>query len=980
MSMKRLHFCLIGIVISLSACTRPESDRTTLSISIPSKMSSQSVSGAALSHSVGMLTATPSPTPAPTDALVHVVINISGGGLAAPILLTRSLRDGSSSSALQTEFEFDVPQGEGRLVQVLAVYEKVSGGMGFYYGDETNASMKSATVKLPIKVVDVGTTAPIVSGTIWGRYFTDATSGPTGELSIKYSPGGGKPSLIVEKSIIANGWFQALALTGAKLEYVTDSGQVLFGGPVSLDDALFLPSAGTKNVVRVSIPAHDRNESWSGTDQWMPDEAQVLVYGWFGDSTPAAARAVCRPDTFAPLTKIGQASSNASTIARTGLVGQLNATIPTASALANRTTPLSSFYVNGGDNSPSGCNGPAPMPVEYADKITFAPASLDGNGKDGAAAFYGVYKNLGTTYRAPFVLAPAAGGLQVDLELLPETSSLFDKFLVFKRVGGGFNGDAENLSCRALVSAGAADSGGFLPATDTNQSPSTYNSTTGQIQIRVSMTSQDFIDQTNLVICGSKGGKPYDRALLIRSDWLNQVNSVASKLAFQAVGAVEMNTCQVMSISRANALDNLVGGPSPLTVSVNASGDGYIYQNSDCSSTGETALSVTIPANSSSMNFGYRSSTGSSYAFSATASGLSGASLAGVLVDWTQMSRLQMNLSESSFSLNYCQPLELKAVNTAGTTITAESGAVSLSVLPSNGGLLFYTDSACSTPLTGSPALVSGVASIYVKGTATGAYQLTGTRLSQQSAQISDLRYLQIQPLTVATKLSASITSQLRTGSCTELQLQTFDSYNIARPVTGTFNLNATIAGAAYFHQNSDCSDGGAMTTTTVSFSNQSSKSIYLRTGHNLPTAQTLNFMASRQLTMPSTESALFAQASFPVDSIMALVSFSGSGLAGTTLGFPNSASPVVMTLTATNTSVIPVMMVSRPLTGPHLAAFSTSPDSCHGQTLNASSNCSVAVNWAPGTGAMQATYEVELHVGTWQVVVPFTLSGFGLN
>ena len=78
MSLLRLSSLLI-LASALTACTRPEGESVKLSISIPSKVSSFSA-GSQSQQSIGTLTATPSPTPAPTEALVHVVVNITGGG------------------------------------------------------------------------------------------------------------------------------------------------------------------------------------------------------------------------------------------------------------------------------------------------------------------------------------------------------------------------------------------------------------------------------------------------------------------------------------------------------------------------------------------------------------------------------------------------------------------------------------------------------------------------------------------------------------------------------------------------------------------------------------------------------------------------------------------------------------------------------------------------------------------------------------
>lgn len=788
MSLLRLSSLLI-LASALTACTRPEGESVKLSISIPSKVSSFSA-GTQSQQSIGTLTATPSPTPAPTEALVHVVVNITGGGLTSPVLLTRSLRDGASV-ANQTEFELEVSQGEGRLVQVLAVYEKAAGGMAFYYGDQSNVSMKAASVKLPMKVSDVGSTTPIVSGTVWGRYFTDATSGPTGELAIKYSPGSGKPSLIVEKSIIANGWFQALALTGAKLEYVTDAGLVLFGGPVSLDDAVFKPASGEGKVLRVSIPAHDRNENYSGGHDWRREEAQVLVMGWFGHSGAISGKAVCRPGTLSPLTRLGAASSQPASEARTPLTGILNAsTFPTAAQLSDIVTPLTNYHVHGGDNSPL-CVGP-PAPVEYQDTLTFASTSIDGNGKDGASPFFGVYKNVGTTYRAPFNLSLVSGNIRVQSALLPGTFNLFDKFTVYKRVGPGFYNDSENVSCLAIN----AGEDGFTKVTETSTGLSTYDPATGALDLRVSYVPADVTGGMNLVVCGSLGNKLYSRGLLIRSDWFSSLASSAVALAVQAPVAVGDSVC-----TRGEVRTQSAGGTgfsyldAATTATVSATGSITLYYDAICSSASSTLALPLAAGSNPNANF-YFTASGAGSISATPSTALTAGSAPVSVVSPTEMAQLIADQPTVLFNAgaSSCHRFKVYAKNLSGGAVS-ENGDGTMTVNGSGVGI--FTDAACTTSFV--PPLVTmagGMITLYAKAVSPATAQLNLGFTSAQSIPFSlNLRVAAV-PSTSATKILLSdVSANSDQALCHEFSVSYVN--DLAAPVAMSKNLSFQFDGGA---------------------------------------------------------------------------------------------------------------------------------------------------------------------------------------
>jgi hypothetical protein len=186
---------------------------------------------------------------------MHVAINVTGAGLPAPIIFSWDSHQNGTQVAAPTSFDFDVPSGAGRLIQVLAVYEQTTTqSMIFTYGDVT-ANLPQGNFSVAVTVSEIGA-GSVVTGRVAGRYLTGTDSGPTGIVDVHFNPGGGKPPLIIEKSYIANGWFAFFMLAGANLEY-TVNGTKLFGGPVDLNSQMFVPSTANGNlnrIARASLP------------------------------------------------------------------------------------------------------------------------------------------------------------------------------------------------------------------------------------------------------------------------------------------------------------------------------------------------------------------------------------------------------------------------------------------------------------------------------------------------------------------------------------------------------------------------------------------------------------------------------------------------------------------------------------------------------------------------------------------------------
>lgn len=492
------HVLALGVLISMTACTRPEADRSKIEIVIPKSMSSEKI---------GSLS---------TELLSHVVINVSGPGIAEPILFEWSNRGANDEPNLNppTSFTLDVPQGDSRLIQILTVYADMDTSMySFYYGDASKA-LKAADESVVVPVSSIGQGDTIITGQISGRYFAAPDAGPTGKVFVKFKPSLDKPSLILEKSRIINGWFSFFAMQGAKFEYVMDNGKVLFGGPVNLADAQFNPNATNSKILRVTLPLSNRNESWApGTYDWQTEEPMISIFGWFSDpgqESTTNGKVICRPSSPTALTRMGQFQQAEPTASRDLLIPAVNAAVPNASALYSTSNPLPNYYINGGvDHTNASCS---PDTNNYLSFMKFKEFMVDGNGKDSAVPFRAPFRLLaptnGGTQEYPIAISsPTAGTKRVSGHLLPGLLPMIDRFIAYKRIGPDFHVDSDRLLC-PMVASGAH---GFTQASQVSLSTDTF-------ELDIPLTDSELAQQANVVLCGAKGDLIYDSALLIRSD------------------------------------------------------------------------------------------------------------------------------------------------------------------------------------------------------------------------------------------------------------------------------------------------------------------------------------------------------------------------------------------------------------------------------------------------------------------------------
>jgi hypothetical protein len=421
-------FCLTLAALTLISCTRAEeSNVSKVSLAIPKSMSAQKVGALAF------------------DTLTHLVINVTGDGISQPVLFNWDAHSGDDILPPPPFFELTIPQGSNRLVQVLAVYGESAasggggggGGMQFFYGD-TLQSFANANESVAISVSSIGKGAPITSGRIAGRLLDGPNSGPSGFLDILYSPEG-KPHLIVERTLMMSGWFQAFGLVGAKFSYRAPNGQILFGGgPVELTDAYF---ASSPSVMKAKVPLHQRLQFDNGVSSFYEEDPEIYIYGYFGPAV-TGSNVVCKDIS---VQSDNLFKSNDSTTKLTPV---------TSAGPADLSAPgLPSIYIDGGVAvGTANCTSAIMTNNPYTEALSFSPKML-GQGNDNSAGFrlpfIITYTNNGANFINVSTVDPATKS--VAATLLPGILGVFDNFAVFKRVGPEEYYNSESIGCSQLV-------------------------------------------------------------------------------------------------------------------------------------------------------------------------------------------------------------------------------------------------------------------------------------------------------------------------------------------------------------------------------------------------------------------------------------------------------------------------------------------------------------------------------------------------
>lgn len=258
--MQIVRYLLLSFILILSTmgCERLQVQSSRISLMVPQRLS-------------GKLSASGS-----TLKLKHLAVQVTAPDISQPIVF---LQGDEALSSVTSEVSLEVPAGSNRLVQVLAAYAPVGsdGTVVLFYGDVSKALSGSS------EVVDVSLSKlggeNLIEGRLRGRYLSTATSGPSGELKLFYRPAG-KPSLMVDRTMMFGGWFDVVAFNSIPLDYVLPDGSLL-AEQATTENLIVGP-----HLVRIDKPA-SYVQDWSspGAFIWKPQTQKVSFFGFFAKSS-----------------------------------------------------------------------------------------------------------------------------------------------------------------------------------------------------------------------------------------------------------------------------------------------------------------------------------------------------------------------------------------------------------------------------------------------------------------------------------------------------------------------------------------------------------------------------------------------------------------------------------------------------------------------------------------------------------------------
>ncbi len=572
----RYFNCLIlATTLALAACGRPENSKISVGFSIPS-----------VSEKVGTLALT----------LDQVVINVTSADIPYPIVYTwDSCRDCPNQTAPPSTFVLDVPQGDNRFFQVLAIYRNdATETMDLKYGDVA-ASLTAADSVISVGVSTVGGGNIIdgqVTGRILDREFLSVATGPTSEVQIKYTPPG-KPSMIVERESIYAGWFSFPILRGVMLSYELFDGSILFGGPVDLTSPVF-SSAGNARVIKGWVPQHKIIQRSPVGFSFASRGPHIKVFGYFGDTARVAGKRVCKDDLGSTQSAIFKNNSSTQRLART-------AGAPIAGT--NFFSDLADYYVDGGEAINAGSCSGFPENDLFQNYLKVTNGYFQSKDEN-AAPFLGPLRKISGNGGGFEITAPVASQhREIKGQFLPGVALNVDSVQVYKAIGPVANNyQLRRAPCAAIAAGGVF---GFQFA------GSGTVDATGSFNVSTTITNDDILAGVSAAVCMVKGPVVWPMGAFIPGEAFGGCRGCQAVQADRVsasfpINKMEVNQCVPVEFIAYSSLQRPVVNREAIPISVSFTGGmtGGFYTSRDCT-TGNVAA-PSIPANKLKNQFYFR--------------------------------------------------------------------------------------------------------------------------------------------------------------------------------------------------------------------------------------------------------------------------------------------------------------------------------------------------------------------------------------
>ncbi len=382
------------LVISIGGCSRLEVPATKFTFFIPQQKTLSSKS-----------------TQSTLGTLQHVIINVRGPGIAAPISMTydANSHDSSAPQELPSIYTLEIPSGSSRLIQILAVYsQENSKNSAFFYGDSTvNLNGGEVAVDIPMSLRGSGSTQ---SGRIAGRYFSSDGSTPSGVIESQFSPATDKPPMIITKSSMTAGWFTAFALEDIPMDIVlSGTGQKIF-------ERVELNSLTFSNNKAMKVTAPPLYQSFGGT-YGQEREGTSVAMGFFGPGIPSGHK-ICYThanhtytNLYVDSTRTTKVEWDAASTRAGNVTATKHATITTCS--------------------------PTDLALAFNSVYTFDPRVFDKwSGDSGLSGIFGIFKIPGYESQMGIPVSVSfdrSGQFTSQFSLLPGISNSYDAIGIYYR-------------------------------------------------------------------------------------------------------------------------------------------------------------------------------------------------------------------------------------------------------------------------------------------------------------------------------------------------------------------------------------------------------------------------------------------------------------------------------------------------------------------------------------------------------------------
>lgn len=642
---------LLSFVV-FAGCTRPENEIHGISVAPPDA-----------TKEIGKLSLT----------LTHVVINVSGVGIQQAIVYNwDACSDCPEQNPVPATFDIDIPSGDKRFIQVLAVYKDSEGeNINFQYGD-TTIDVNLSRVIVPIGISNVAS-GSILEGRVSGRYAMPGANNvgeifPTGVVNVKLHPGS-KPAIIVERESILAGWFSFFMMKGISLSYEMSDGTLLFGGPVHFgSDAMNPDNYGAGNVFKTWVPQHRVMRSESTGMTWRSRPPHIKMYGYFGSPALNSGKTVCLDAGGTMASSMFQGDSHTQKLS-------LQAAVPDGTL--NFFSNLSSAYHSGGTLA-SACGLMNPNDL-YRNYLKITQGHIESRNSN-AEPFFGPFRQMPSS-GGPFEILVNAGAdsRRVSGQLLPGVRSLIDSVKVYKSVGlGAQYYHFDRVPCSAIAAGGFFN---FVPAGSADVGSD------GMFSVVANVTTEDIVNGVSTAICPALGEIVWPIGEEISSQDFGRCKGCEAVQANQfyasmPVSKFALDQCVPINMQLGSSqLGRAVVSRQTVTVSpmvtpgtLNAA----FYQDRDCST---VAANLDIAANETKRQVYYKvtgvsGTHAGTIAITATTGGST--SIQNLIYDFSRTSigkttELRFgNLSPGLYSMSQCADVELwslrddRAVNWSG--------------------------------------------------------------------------------------------------------------------------------------------------------------------------------------------------------------------------------------------------------------------------------------------------------------------------